>query len=560
MPASLRPATWLLLLALFSALWFTGLDARRLMHPDEGRYAEIAREMQASGDWVTPRLDGLKYFEKPPLQYWLTAAAYDLFGVREWTTRLPPALFGWLAVLAIGYAGLRLAGPPLAGFAAMAQASAVWPIGNAHLVTLDTVLSGCLAIALAAFVVAQAATTTTRAERRWMVIAWVAVAGAVMTKGLIGLVIPGGALVVYTLLSRDLAVWRRLHLLPGVIVLVLLCAPWFVLVASRNPEFARFFFIHEHVERFLTTEHRRTGAWWYFVPILLVGLLPWTGVLAMALRRAGGAVTRAANGFAWTRFCWAWIAFVFAFFSLSGSKLPSYILPLFPAAALLIGLALARMSPRLWQVLLGTLAIAAALLAAAVWLGYDALIPRLATLRTPPQVYAAFGAGLKQGLAAVALGMLLAWLIGRQATPLARTLAVVVITLGMNLGLRLAFWANDGLSPSRSAAGLVAELRAATPPYDPRAPFYQIGLYDQTLPWYLGRTTTVVAYRDELALGLDAEPDRGIASVPAWIDVWRRLPQGYALMDPATFVALTRDGVPMREAAHNPRYVVAARR
>src|SRR4051812_46084478 len=155
MHVPLRPGAWLFIAAAFSVLWFAGLDARRLHHPDEGRYAEIAREMQADGDWVTPRLDGLRYYEKPPLQYWLTAAAYTAFGVDEWTARLPVALFGWLAVLAIAWAGTRIAGPAAGLYAAAILGSSIWHAGIGHFVSLDAVLSGCLALALAAFLVAQ---------------------------------------------------------------------------------------------------------------------------------------------------------------------------------------------------------------------------------------------------------------------------------------------------------------------------------------------------------------------------------------------------------------------
>ncbi len=111
------------LIVAFALVWFAGIDQRTLMHPDEGRYAEIAREMAASGDWLTPRLNGLKYFEKPPLQYWVTAAAFDAFGVHEWTARLWPVLSTFLATLFLGYVGLRLGGPALGLYAAAALAA-----------------------------------------------------------------------------------------------------------------------------------------------------------------------------------------------------------------------------------------------------------------------------------------------------------------------------------------------------------------------------------------------------------------------------------------------------
>jgi 4-amino-4-deoxy-L-arabinose transferase-like glycosyltransferase len=558
MPATLRPGAWLALAALFTLAWFAGLGTRALWHPDEGRYAEIAREMAHTGDFVTPRLNGLKYFEKPPLQYWATALAFRAFGVHEWTARLAPALFGWLAVLAIGYAGMRIMGGVGGVLAAIALAGSAWPVGLGHFVSLDAVLAGCLAMALAAFLVAQAGAT--RHAAAFMTLSWVAVAGAVLAKGLVGLVIPGGALVLYTALTRDLALWRRLALLRGVAVLLVLTAPWFVLVSLRNPGFARFFFVHEHVERFLTTEHNREGPWWYFVPLLLAGLLPWTALFLARVPAAWRDARRSANGFSWPRFCLAWCAFVLVFFSLSGSKLPSYILPLFPAAALVLGADLAALSrPRLaW--LLAAYAAGAIALALAALPGFDALVARIATERTPAALYHALGTFVALGLGVAAISGAAGWWLVRSSER-GRVPGLAVVALGMIGTLALAFYGNDALSPSRSTAALVAQLRAgAGAPIDPSVPFFQVGLYDQTLPFYLGRTTIVVDYRDELGPGLDAEPGKGIAHVSDWVAQWRTLAQGYALLDPSLHARLVGDGVPMRVAAQGPRYVIVARR
>ena len=121
---SVRSAAVLALLLVFAAIWFANLEHRRLIHPDEGRYAEIPREMVVTGDWLTPRLNGLKYFEKPALQYWITAAAYETFGIHPWTARLWPALSGFLGVLFMAYVGLQLGGPRLALYSAAALGAA----------------------------------------------------------------------------------------------------------------------------------------------------------------------------------------------------------------------------------------------------------------------------------------------------------------------------------------------------------------------------------------------------------------------------------------------------
>jgi len=549
-----RSAAWYALALLFTVLWFGTLGVRALHHPDEGRYAEIAREMHASGDFVTPRLSGLKYFEKPPLQYWVTALGFGALGVHDWTARLPAAVFGWLAIVAVGFAGARVAGRATGLVAASVLAGMAWPIGLGHFLTLDGMLTGWLALALAAFLVAQAGPPSAR--HGWMLAAWAATAGAVMTKGLVGLVIPGGALFVYAIISGDWRVWRRLALLPGALLVAVLCAPWFVEVSSRNPEFARFFFIHEHVERFLTTEHQREGAWWYFVPLLLLGLVPWTGVLALGARDRsdrGGA-----GGFDWRAFAFAWAVFVFLFFSASGSKLPSYILPLFPAAALLIGWRIERLSSAGWHTIVGSIALMATALAVGLWLWYDLLAQAVASARTPVATYQAFGTGVKLGASAAAAGCLAAWWLGARMR--SRMPAVALIALAMNAGLALGFLANPGLDAARSTADLAAALRADTPAYDASAPVFQVRMYDQTLPWYLRRTTVLVDYRDELALGEDAEPGKAIRDTREWIDRWQALPQAYAVMAPDTWGPLARDGLPGRVVMQTPRYVLVARR
>jgi 4-amino-4-deoxy-L-arabinose transferase-like glycosyltransferase len=560
MHVPIRPGAWLLIAVAFSVLWFSGLDARRLHHPDEGRYAEIAREMHATGDWVTPRLDGVRYFEKPPLQYWMTAAAYAAFGVREWTTRLPGAVFGWLAVLAVGLAGARVAGALTGLCAAALLGSCVWHAGISHFVSLDAVLSGCLAIALSAFLVAQAGVPDdARARRGWMIVAWAAIAAAVLAKGPIGAVIPAGALVVYTAISGDLRVWRRLALVPGVAVAALIAVPWFVAVSTRNAGFAQFFFVHEHVERFLTTEHQREGAWWYFLPLLALGLLPWTALVLLRARAPADFAPRGAAAFRWRRFCVAWSLFVLVFFSASGSKLPSYILPMFPALALLLGARTAALSDRAWGLFVAALALTSAALAVAAWMGFDVVAARLATERTPRALYDALGPGVKAGLVVMAVGALAAWALARRALLHRRALSVLAVALAAEAALMLGFWSNGGLDPSRSTADLVAATRR-DPTFDGTAPFYQVQLYDQTLPWYLGRTTPVVDYRDELALGLDAEPAKGIATTEDWIHRWQDAPQAYALMAPDTTATLGSRGVPLRVVARSPRYVVVARR
>src|SRR5437867_7663113 len=177
--APLTRRAMLALLLVFTLVWFSNLDYRRLVHPDEGRYAEVPREMAATGDWVTPRLDGIKYFEKPALQYWITAAAYDAFGVHHWTARLWPALSGFLGVLFISYVGYRLGGPRLALSGAATLAGSIWYSLNAHVLTLDAGLTFWMSVGLGSLFIAQRTAATPSEERGWMWVAWAALALAV---------------------------------------------------------------------------------------------------------------------------------------------------------------------------------------------------------------------------------------------------------------------------------------------------------------------------------------------------------------------------------------------
>jgi 4-amino-4-deoxy-L-arabinose transferase-like glycosyltransferase len=564
MLASLPRSAWWLIAAVLLVAWFSGISARKLQHPDEGRYAEIAREMAVSGNWVTPRLNGLKYFEKPPLQYWATAAAFNAFGAHEWTARLVPALAGILAVTIVGLTAARLDGPTTGVFAALVLAASFWHFALSQLLTLDSLLSAWLAAALCAFLLAQRDRLTLAVSRNWMLVAYATTAGATLTKGLVALVIPGAALVLYSLATRDVGPWKRLHAVSGLALYLLLTAPWFLLVSRDNPEFPQFFFIHEHFERFLTTEHRREGSWYYFVPFLLAGILPWLFVWLWTLKRSWRNALSNANGFSWPKFCLIWALFVFVFFSLSGSKLPSYILPMFPALALVLGWQLTQLPPRTIALLVLPLAVLSALLLISVVVALGGFLPELADANTPAEIFRAFAPWVTAAVAIMAAGALAAFLLFRRGAQAAKTLGIVALSLGTVAGMQIGFTGYDAFRATRSAYDLVraaevAEAHRGGGPLDPRIPVYQVRTYDQTLPFYLGRTTTLVAYRDEMALGLDIEPDLGFATEASWIPIWNALPQGYALIRLDDYAALVARFVPMRVVARDPRRVFVAR-
>ena len=538
-----------LVIVVFGIVWFATLGQRSLIHPDEGRYASIALEMARSGDWITPRLNGLLYFEKPALQYWIGALFFQWLGPTEFAARLWPGLAGFLTVLLVGFTAARLWGQETGVRALAIAASMAWIAANGHFLSLDAGLMFFLTLSLCAWLTAeqQAAPADATTRRNWVWLAWVGMAGAVLSKGLVGVLIPGCVLLISALSLRDLGLFRRMHGWSGAAIFLALTVPWFVLVSQRNPGFAEFFFVHEHLDRYLSNVHKREGAWWYFVPILLVGMLPWTSALPWLTRH--GRVDepdaeRRARGL-----LIVWSAFVFLFFSASGSKLPSYILPMFPGLALLIALRLrhAQAASLRWHLLLPALAWAGILMA-------STQAHRFVAAGTAVEAITEFSRVLQAGgLLFFAAAAIAWWLLARQRV----TAAVLCLALG-NLGATLTtLQAHDAFNEIKSADRLAATLR---PLIDERTPVFTLRSYDQTLPFYLRRSVVLVDYVDEFAFGQKHEPEKSLATLDAFVARWQALPQAAAYMTEATWRELRDRGVPMRLVYQDARRLVVLKR
>jgi 4-amino-4-deoxy-L-arabinose transferase-like glycosyltransferase len=538
-----RLRLWLLL-AVFAAAWFCNLGYRHLVRPDEGRYAEIPREMVASGDWLTPRLNGFKYFEKPALQYWATAAAFGLFGQNEWAARLWPGLAGFFGVLLVFWTGNRLFGPPIGLYGALVSASAAIYVLIGHMLTLDMALAFFMSASVFAVVLAQRDESGDSERRRWMLVAWAAAALAVLSKGLVGIVLPAGAVVVYVLIERDWERWSRLHVLAGGSLFLAITAPWFVAVSLANPEFFKFFFIHEHFERFLTREHDRYEPLWYFVPVLLLGIVPWTVSLFPALWSAWARSPGAR--FQPRRFLLIWCGVVFAFFSASNSKLGSYILPMFPALALLIGRYLATALPRV--------AVAQAVLAALLGIALIAAAPqasRYYAADLPAELLRGYTPWLiSAGLALAGAAALSAWLALR-ARP---TAAAVALAFGSLVSAQAAGSGHEELSPAYSAYHIVQKIRDQI---RPDVPFYVVNTFDHTLLFYLGRTVTMVATKDELSQPIAWEPQKFLPDTAAFARAWQGDREAFAMFNADDLAGFLRDHpVPMQIVARDARRLI----
>ncbi|HEX6634953.1 MAG TPA: phospholipid carrier-dependent glycosyltransferase [Usitatibacter sp.] len=532
-----------LLVLVAAAIGVDGLE-RRLANPDEGRYSEISREMALTGDWVTPRLNGIKYFEKPPLQYWATAGIFRAFGESEVTARLYVALCGLATILVAAYASRRLGSPDTRRGAVLALFSSPYFMALGTIVTLDMGVTLWITATFCAFILAEQAFERGRGSARaWIAAAWAFMALATLSKGLIGVVFIGAAVFFHVVLQRDFSVLKRLGWAYGVPIFLAIAAPWFVAVSARNPEFAHFFFVHEHFQRFLTHEARRVEPWWFFLPIVAFGFLPWTFAMPAAIRDAWRA--EAGRRFQPLRVALAWSAFVVAFFSVSGSKLPAYVLPVFPILGLVLGRYLALAPPRrlaLWAALGAALALPLAI--AALQMDRRPSDPWSA------QLYAAAQPWVIAGVAVYFAGGAAGALLLRAGRRWLGVTAIALACLGVIECIEDGY---EALAPRQSgwavAQAMKRHLTSATR-------LYSVDHYEQTVPFYIGRTMTLVDYHDEFETGLEAEPDKAIEDLDRFAADWLRPGDAMAIMQPGTFERFRRQGLPMQVLHEDPRRVL----
>lgn len=467
------------LLVVFALLLFAELPGSWLLDPDESRYAEIPREMLATGDWITPRLNAAHYFEKPPLLYWANAASIAVLGHTPFAARLPTRLAtigtAVALIVALGDTGL----PTLGWWAALLFLAAPlsWALGRMNLT------DGVLTFGLTVELLALRAFLRRREEGARALGASVLVglgaALAVMAKGLIGIVLPGLVLLAWAAVTSR---WRRVReilLSPAPLVFLALTAPWFVAVSLRNPAFAQIFFVREHFARFATPEARRPGPIYYFVVAFVVGFLPFLAPMVRAVGALRGGWRDRYASHRDELFFALWAVVVIAFFSLSRSKLLPYVLPAFPAAAALGAygvVAATRGAPR-WQL---AYAVLLSVIAAA-GVAYGLTSGELA--RYQVAAFAVLGAA-----ALVASAWVAVLLAARDAR-----LALGAVALGWG-GVYVALIA----AMPRVAGDLSSHDLAVAAGRVPGATVVAYRTYPQSFPWELRHPIVVADYIDEL--------------------------------------------------------------
>ncbi len=331
-----RHKSWVAL-ALILALLLLLAALRPLAVPDEGRYGDVGRWMLQSGDWLTPRLNGLPFFHKPPLLYWLQAASLGTFGVSAWALRLVPAVHACVMLVALYLTARSVATELIARRAVIMLGTSLTVLVGGQYINHDMLVATWIGVAIWCFGLSFMAGDRPHAGLARL--GFVACALAMLSKGMIGFALPGLVLFVWLLWSRQFKKILYLPWLTGLALFAAIVVPWFVLAQQKYPQFLHYMFVRHQFDRYTATTFNNAAPWWTYLVAIVLLFFPWV-FFALAQARGGtrlalrdGAVARQ-----WMSLCWIWVIAITMFFSIPNSKLVGYILPVVPALALLAAL------------------------------------------------------------------------------------------------------------------------------------------------------------------------------------------------------------------------------
>ena len=511
---------------IISGLYFFEAARRPLASPDEGRYSEIPREMLVSGDYLTPRLNTVKYFEKPPLFYWMQAAGLKTFGNSDFGARFANVIMAILGSLITLWAGWYLFSPRIGLIGCSILSSTLLYYGISRIVILDMTVSVFITGAIATMLYA-----LTHGSRKAMYAAYTFCALGTLTKGVIGFGIPGAVILSWIIASRQWSLIGKAINLKGVFIFLALVAPWHVWVSLKNPEFAWFYFINEHILRLTTQVHQRYQPVWFFIPIFIGGLFPWIAFFAQAARE-----TLREKMDSLPMALLIWTGFILALFSLSQSKLIPYILPCMPPAALLIAQLFdkvwdqKRTGPLLWSFRVNALfcfALAGAL--------HMVTLPEHAlSILTQAHLY------LISGL--IVLIGILPYLLKRHLR--LAFVALVASTMVFLLSLNHV----SDLIARPSTRDLALKLK---PHVTAKTPIICFEFYPQELPFYLERPVMISGWVGELEFGMSVEnKSTQIFDHNTTKKTWQRADQAFIFVREDTLSLV-------KEILNTPLHVVA---
>jgi 4-amino-4-deoxy-L-arabinose transferase-like glycosyltransferase len=494
-----RPGAALHVLALTGiclVLLFVRLGSRALWDSDEGMHAAVALEMLRSGDWVTPRWNGEVWLDKPALYIASVAASLKAFGPTELAARLPSALFGLMTVFATYLVGRRALGARAGFLGAAVLASSGGFVILSRIVVHDICFTAFFTLGLACYYVGA---TDERRRLAWFLGAWAATALAVLAKGPLGLVLPGAIGVLHLLVVRRPRVLLGRHLLLGPPLFLAIAAPWYLAAERANPGYLVDFIVRQHIGQVGEESARHVEPAWYYLGVVPLLLLPWSFHLPGALAGARpGRGTRAGEA---TVFLLAWALVPFLLFSAASSKLPTYVLPVLPPLALLVGTGWDRLleggpaARRRWF-RIGAWALAALFAVGTIYV-------RIQPLERPAQRHGVPPDGVALLTALVAVAFTLAAVLlarGRTRSAFAATVAASgVITLGFNLLLA------PSIEPYRSAKELSLRLDERLPEGEPIHCFSSVVHLADSALFYTDRGGVVFDYLEDVRVHLAQE-------------------------------------------------------
>lgn len=522
-------------------LYFGGLGDLPLLEPDEGRYTEIPREMLSTGEYVLPHLNGVLYFEKPVLTYWLVASAIKVFGLNEFASRFWSALLG-LAGLAVAYPmALRCWGRRAAYLSVLVLGTSPLYLALARLTTTDMPLTFFLSSTLFCFYVGWEVPPA-----RWggavRHLAFAAAALAVLSKGLVGIVLPLGIIGAYVALTRRWHLLKTAPWLSGSLLFLAIAAPWHVCASAKDPDFAWFYFVREHFLRYLTPIHDRVEPVWFFLPVLVWGLMPWVALLPSAFADFAsslkpGLARKEANP---RLFLWIWAGVVVLFFSASQSKLIPYVLPALPPLGVLAALAADRLLDRKVGWLRTTRVSTLLTLSGAALLGGLFIFAGTGRMEELTPDGTPVAAALAAGGALVVLAGI-SWCFFLKGD-VRRWLALMALCACAFFGGIRAVAPH--LQSGKSMLRIAAFVRSCLGPGDL---LYCYRYYPQTLPVYARRTVGLASFQGEQAFGAsklpEAERRRRFPSDEEFREIWKSPQAVYCVTDTVSIRHLYEGGI-----------------
>ncbi|MBI4483273.1 MAG: glycosyltransferase family 39 protein [Acidobacteria bacterium] len=469
--------------------FFYRLGALAFVGADEPRYARVAEEMHRGGDYVTPRLEGRPWLEKPPLYYWLASGAIAAMGPGEFSARFPVALSAVLGAGIVWFTGRTLFSPQAGWMALLVLATSAGYFAYGRAASMDMLLTACVTVSLCSFALA-----LRRPQRSlgWFLLGYASMALATLAKGPIGLVLPLLVLGVFLSVSRRWDLLEQMQLIPGFFLFLVLALPWYVLVYRSNGfEFISTFFVNHHLARFLTPLHHHEQRFYYYFLVLLGLAFPWIIFFPDAIRASLKRLRSVPEERLVAIFLWVWLLVPLFFFSLSSSKLPAYILPVLPVLALLLGENLARYvegrDGRIWF--------------GAVAYPPFAVVLAVATLYFLGIRYNALRVGWCFAALLAASGGLSLWMTRKGNRRGQVLLLAATMVVGIVLTTHLMFPYIDDFHSTRSIVRLVERELEAGPPVIPYRFFHH------TLYYYApGWVTPVAQNQLDLRLALGAGP------------------------------------------------------